>query len=94
MYLQTSARQLDGRKTHPSTTGTLQAINIFLRLHYPSYNSLITRTRSFEHADWPETNPHPISLAEAGFFYDHKLITFNNILQLMLNHSRLKLVTF
>jgi hypothetical protein len=60
-----------------------QAINIFPMPHHPSYNSLIARTRSFENADWPETNPSPISLAEAGFFYDRKLITFNNILQLM-----------
>jgi hypothetical protein len=34
-----------------------QAINIFPRPHRPAYNTLITRTRSFEHADWPETNP-------------------------------------
>jgi hypothetical protein len=35
--------------------------------HHPSYNSIIARTRSFEHADWHETNPSPVSLAEAGF---------------------------
>jgi hypothetical protein len=52
-----------------------QAINIFPMPHHQSYNSLIARTRSFEKADWPETNPSPISLAEAGFFYNRKLIT-------------------
>jgi hypothetical protein len=45
-----------------------QAINIFPMSHHPSYNSLIARTRSFEKADWPETNPSPISLAEAWIF--------------------------
>jgi hypothetical protein len=45
-----------------------QAINIFPMPHHLSYNSLIARTRSFEKANWPETNPSPISLAEAGFF--------------------------
>jgi hypothetical protein len=53
-----------------------QAINIFPRPHNPSHRSLITRTRSFEHADWTETNPSPVSLAEDGFFYDSKLVTF------------------
>jgi hypothetical protein len=53
-----------------------QAINIFPMPQHPSYNSLIVRTRFFENADWPETNPSPVSLAEAGFFYDRKLITF------------------
>jgi hypothetical protein len=53
-----------------------QAINIFPRPHHPSYNTLLTRTRSNEHADWPETNPSPVSMTEAGFFYDRKLITF------------------
>jgi hypothetical protein len=52
-----------------------QAINIFPRPHHLSYNSLISRTRSFKHAYWPETNPSLVSLAEAGFFYDRKLIT-------------------
>jgi hypothetical protein len=45
-----------------------QAIYIFPMPHHPSYNSYIARTRSFEHADWPEPNPSPVSLAEAGFF--------------------------
>jgi hypothetical protein len=45
-----------------------QAINIFPRPHHPAYNTLITRTRSFEHADWSETNPSRVSMAEAGFF--------------------------
>jgi hypothetical protein len=53
-----------------------QAINISSRPHHPAYNTLITRTRSYEHADWPETNPSPVSMAEAGSFYDRKLITF------------------
>jgi hypothetical protein len=53
-----------------------QAINIFPMPHHSSYNSLIVRTRSFENANWPETNLSPMSLAEAGFFYDRKLITF------------------
>jgi hypothetical protein len=53
-----------------------QPINIFPMPHNPSYNSIIPRTRSFEHADWPETNPSPVSLAEAGVLYDRKLITF------------------
>jgi hypothetical protein len=53
-----------------------QAFNIFLMPHHPPYNSLIARTRSFEHADWPETNPSHVSLAEDELFYDRKLITF------------------
>jgi hypothetical protein len=53
-----------------------QAINIFPMPRHPSYNSLILRTRSFENADWPETNPSTVLLAEAGFFYDRKLVTF------------------
>jgi hypothetical protein len=53
-----------------------QAINIFSMPRHPSYNSLIVLTRSFEYADWPEANPSPVSLAEAGFFYDRKVITF------------------
>jgi hypothetical protein len=53
-----------------------EATNIFLMPHHPSYNSLIARTRSFEHVDWPETNPSLVSLAEAGVLYDRKLITF------------------
>jgi hypothetical protein len=52
------------------------AINIFPRPHHTAFISLITRIRSFEHADWPETNPSPVSMNEAGFFYDSKLITF------------------
>jgi hypothetical protein len=53
-----------------------QAINIFLRPYHPSYNTHITSTRSYEHADWPETYPSPVSMTKAEFFYDRKLITF------------------
>jgi hypothetical protein len=53
-----------------------RAINIFPMSNHPSYNSLIARTKSFEQVHWPETNPSPVSLAEAGFFLDPKLITF------------------
>jgi hypothetical protein len=42
-----------------------QEINIFPRPHHPSYNTLTTRTRSYENADWPETYPLHISMAEA-----------------------------
>jgi hypothetical protein len=42
--------------------------SMFSMPRQPSYNSLTVRTRSFENVDWPETNPSPVSLAEAGFF--------------------------
>jgi hypothetical protein len=53
-----------------------KAINIWHGPRHPAFNSLITRVKSFEGADWPQTNPTPISLAEAGFFFDSKLTTF------------------
>jgi len=53
-----------------------QAINIWHGTQNPAFTSLIARVKSFEDADWPETYPTPISLAEAGFFYDSKLSTF------------------
>jgi hypothetical protein len=52
---------------------------------HPAFNSLIERVKFFEGADCPETNSTPISMSEAGFFYDRKLITFSNILYLSLN---------
>jgi len=39
---------------------------------YLDYNSLIERVRSFENVDWPEHNPSPVAMAEAGFFYNSK----------------------
>jgi len=53
-----------------------QAINIWHGPQNPAFKSLIARAKSFEGADWPETRPTPISLAEAGFFLDSKLPTF------------------
>ena len=52
-----------------------QAINIWHGPQNPAFSSLIARVKSFEDANWPETYPTPISLAEAGFFYDSKLST-------------------
>jgi hypothetical protein len=45
-----------------------QAINFWPGPRHPTFNSLIARVHSFEDVDWPETNPPPISMAEAGFF--------------------------
>ena len=53
-----------------------QEISIWHGPQNPAFNSLIPRVKSFEGADWPETYPTPISLAEAGFFYDSKVTTF------------------
>jgi hypothetical protein len=53
-----------------------QAINLCPGPQYPACNSLNARVKSFEDADWPEINPTPVSMAEAGFFYDSKLTTF------------------
>jgi len=53
-----------------------QAINIWPGPRHPAFSSLITRVKSFEAVDWPKTCPTPISLAEAGFFYDSELTTF------------------
>jgi len=53
-----------------------QAINLWHGPQSPAFNSLIARVQSFEGADWPETYPTPISLDEAGFFYDSELSTF------------------
>jgi hypothetical protein len=53
-----------------------QAINNFHRPHHTAFNFLIARKRSSDQADLPETNPSLVSMAEAGFFYDSKLITF------------------
>ena len=53
-----------------------QAINIWHGPQNPAFTSHIARVKSFEDADWPETYPTPISLAEAGFFYDSKLSIF------------------
>jgi len=53
-----------------------QATNIWHGPQNPGFTSIIARVKSFEDADWPETYPTPISLAEAGFFYDSKLSTF------------------
>jgi len=53
-----------------------QAINIWHGPQNPAFTLLIARVKSFEDADWPEIYPTPISLAEAGFFYDSKLSTF------------------
>jgi hypothetical protein len=44
-----------------------QAINLWSGLRHPAFNSLIARAKSFEDADWPETNPIPVSMAEARF---------------------------
>jgi hypothetical protein len=55
---------------------TKQAINIWAGPKYPNYNTLIERVKSFENSGWPEINPSPVSLAEAGFFYDRKLTAF------------------
>jgi hypothetical protein len=30
--------------------------------------NLVARVKSFEDANWAETNPTPVSMAEAGFF--------------------------
>jgi len=53
-----------------------QAVNLWQGPKYPAYCSLIERVRSFDNVDWPETSPTPVSLAEAGFFYDAVLTTF------------------
>jgi len=53
-----------------------QAVNLWQGSRNPAYCSLIDRVRTFEIIDWPETNPTPVSLAEAGFFYDGELTTF------------------
>ena len=55
---------------------TKQAINIWHGPQNPGFTSLIARIKSCEDADWPETYPTTISLAEAGFFYDSNLSTF------------------
>jgi hypothetical protein len=47
-----------------------QAVNLWHGPKYPSYCALAERIRSFENSKWPETNPSPVSLAEAGFCYD------------------------
>jgi hypothetical protein len=52
-----------------------RAINIWHGPRHPAFNSLIEHVKPFEGVDWSETNPTPVSLAEAGFFYDSKLIT-------------------
>jgi hypothetical protein len=53
-----------------------QAINFWPGPRHPTFNSHIARVKSFEDVDWPETNPSPLSMAEAGLFYDSKLIIF------------------
>jgi len=63
-------RQLDGHYA------LKQAMNLWHGPQNPAFNSLIAPVKSFEGADWPETYPTPISLAEAGFFCDSKLTTF------------------
>jgi hypothetical protein len=62
-----------------------QANNIWHGPWHPAFISLIESVKSFEGVDWSETNPTPVSLAEAGFLYDSKLINFSNILYLTLN---------
>jgi hypothetical protein len=47
--------------------------------------TLANRLKSFEDSKWPETNPSPISLAEAGFFYDRKLATVKNLYRVLLH---------
>ena len=56
-----------------------QAINLWHGPQNPAFNSLIARVKSFEGADWPETYPTPISLAEAGFFTIVSYLLFSNI---------------
>jgi hypothetical protein len=53
-----------------------QANNFWPGPCHPAFDSLIDRVQSFEEVYWPETNPSPVSMAEAGFFYDSELITF------------------
>jgi hypothetical protein len=62
-----------------------QAINIWHGPRHPAFSSLIEGAKCFEGVDWSETNPTPVSLAEAGFFYHNKLITFSSIFYLTLN---------
>jgi hypothetical protein len=57
-----------------------QAVNFWLVPCNPTFNYLIERVKSFEGVDWPETNLTSVSLAEAGFFFDSKLIIFCDIL--------------
>ena len=70
-------RQLDERYA------VKQAINIWHGPQNPAFNSLIARVKSFEDADWPETYPTPISLADVGFFYDSSYLLF--VISLTLN---------
>jgi hypothetical protein len=53
-----------------------QAINIWGGPKYTNYTALVERVKSFENSGWPEIHPSPISMAEAGFFYDRELTTF------------------
>jgi len=41
-----------------------QVINIWQGPQNPAFTSIIARVKPFEDADWPETYPTPISLAE------------------------------
>jgi len=52
-----------------------QAINLWQGPRYLDYNSLIERVRSSENFDWPEHNPSPVAMVEAGFFYNSKYNT-------------------
>jgi len=53
-----------------------QAVNLWQGPKYTDYCSLIDRVRSFQDSNWPDLNPTPISLAEAGFFFNGTLTTF------------------
>jgi len=55
-----------------------EVLNIWQGPKHPEYCGLIDRVHSFKHVVWPETSPTRVSLAEAGFFYEGELTTFNS----------------
>jgi hypothetical protein len=51
---------------------TEQAINLWKGPKFPEYSSFVDRARSFEDAEWPEDNPTPVAMAEAGFYFNSR----------------------